>query len=352
METYKEVYIGIDLHSKHSMIGYMNQQGEYLSQQKMETTALNLTSYVVDIPAERKLLTIEQGNMAFWAANLLEAYVDHLIVCDPRHNALISASQNKNDALDTLRLCRLLRLGELKAVWIPKQMGIRRLFYEQVKEYQRVRKTLTSCKRQLQASLRHWGINCKLAPSDYQRPGRILDQVSQQILRDELAAKFRFVQVVQWQKDQQLARCTQTGSRFWEIAEFQKMPGMGPVGAHTFSGYLQTPHRFRRRGQLISYCKLAVRKHTSDGRRLRAERLSKAGHGCLKNVAHVAWKSAQSSDNEVRRFYQASLAGCGDPVHARLNTQRKILITLWSLWKNNQSYRPEKFFSGDGGSAR
>jgi transposase len=153
-------------------------------------------------------------------------------------------------------------------------------------------------------------------------------------------------------KNQQFDRLRRTGQDFWEIKEFQKMSGIGPVGAHMFSGYIQTPHRFRRRGQLISFCQLAVRKFTSDGRKVRNERLSKAGHGCLKNIAHVAWKTSVGKENEVNGFYEASLDRCGDPVKARLNTQRKILITLWSIWKNKNSYSPEKFFSGRGDSAR
>lgn len=352
MKTYKEVYIAIDLHSKYSMIGYMNQQGEYMGYQQVETTARNLINYVVSIPAERKQLTIEQGNMAFWAAEQLAGNVDRLIVCDPGHNALICRSANKNDQLDTLRLCKLLRLGELKPVWHPRQMGIRRLFYQQVKEYQRLRKSLTNHKRQLQASLRHWGINVKLAPGDYQAPEPILDQITEPMLLEHLQAKFSLVRELQASKDQQLARIEQTGTRFWEIAEFQKMPGIGPVGAHTFSAYIQTPHRFRRKGQLIRFCQLGVRKTSSDGRQLRTERLDKSGHGCLKHVGHVGWKAALKTDNEVSRFYQASLAACGNPVHARLNTQRKILITLWSIWKNKNTYNPEKFFSGSGDSTR
>lgn len=352
MNTYNQVYVGIDLHSKHSTVGYMNQEGQFIGQQEVRTTAINLINQVAAIPAERKHLTLEQSNMAFWAAEQLRDHVDRLIVCDPGYNSLISGSENKNDNLDTLRLCRLLRLGELKEVWRPTKMGLRRLFYSQVKEYQRLVKTLTIHKRQLQASLRHWGININLAKSDYCNPGRILDRVDRPLLAEELAAKFSFIQAITTQKDQQLKRVTQTGSPFWEIAEFQKMSGVGPVGAHTFSGYIQTPHRFRRRSQLIKFCKLGVRKFTSDGQKVRNECLSKAGHGCLKNLAHVAWKTSVGADNEVNGFYQASLAECGDPVHARLNTQRKILITLWSIWKNKSSYNPEKFFSGSGDSTR
>jgi len=334
------------------MIGYMNTEGQYLAQQQFRTTAMNLINQVAAIPAESKHLTIEQGNMSFWAAELLSDHVDELIVCDPRHNRLITQSANKNDRLDTHRLCKLFRLDELKEVWRPKQMGRRRVFYGQIKQYQRLTRTLTAYKNQLQAGLRHWGLNSKLTPSDYRDPGKILQKVSRPLLRQELKARFGFIRQLQTRKDHQFKRITETGRQFWEIAQFQKMPGVGPVCAHTFSGYIQTPHRFRRRGQLIRFCQLGIRKRSSDGRSLRAERLDKAGHGALKNVSHIAWKSAQKTDNEVRRFYQASLAKTGNPVNARLNTQRKILITLWSIWKHNQTYRPEKFFSGDGDSAR
>lgn len=352
MNKDNKVYISIDLHSNKSMIGYMNTNGQYLAQQQFQTTAMNLINQVAAIPAEAKHLTIEQGNQAFWAAELLSEHVDELIVCDPRHNRLITQSANKNDRLDTHRLCKLFRLGELKEVWRPKQLGRRRLFYGQIKEYQRLTRTLTAYKNQLQAALRHWGINVKLTASDYRDPGKILDQVDRPVLGEELAAKFEFIRQLQARKDHQFKRITRTGRQFWEIAEFQKMPGVGKVCAHTFSGYIQTPHRFRRRGQLIRFCQLAVRKRSSDGRQVRAERLDKAGHGVLKNVSHIAWKAAQKTDNEVRRFYRASLERTATPVNARLNTQRKILTTLWSIWKHKRTYRPEKFFSGDGDSAR
>lgn len=352
MKTFKTVYIAIDLHSKTSMIGYMNEDGQYMGHYRVATSRVNLINQVVAIPGEQKYLTLEQSNMAFWAAEQLHEYVDELIVCDPRHNALISRSENKSDHLDTLRLCTLLRMGSLRAIWRPKQLGIRRVFYHQVKEYQRLVKTMSIHKRQLGDSLRHWGINVKLTDKDYRNPEGILARADSQVLREELEAKFAFIQAIATQSRQQFRRIEKTGVQFWEIAEFQKMSGIGPVGAHTFSGYIQTPHRFARRGQLIGFCKLAVRKFTSDGTKVRNERLSKAGHGCLKNLAHVAWKASLAGDNEVSRFYRASLQRTGNPVHARLNTQRKILITLWRLWKKKQSYNPEKFFSGDGDSAR
>jgi hypothetical protein len=51
-------YIAIDLHHSHSVIGWMNQQGTYLGQQRFVITRTGLISRVVTIPGEPKHLTI------------------------------------------------------------------------------------------------------------------------------------------------------------------------------------------------------------------------------------------------------------------------------------------------------
>lgn len=347
------VYIAIDLHSNTSTIGYMNHQGEYCGHRQVQTTAPNLVNQVTAIPGKVKKLTLEQGNMAFWAGELLQEYVDELIVCDPRRNSLISRGENKNDGLDTLALCRLLRLGQLTEVWRPEKMGLRRLFFHQVKEYHRLVKTMAIHKRQLGDGLRHWGINIKLTRADYQRPEKVLSQVRNELLRQEFYQKMQMVEVLIQRKQLQSERMQATATAFDEVAEFKKIPGIGPVGACTFSGYIQNPNRFSRPGQLIKFCKLGVRHFTSDGKKVRNPRLSKAGHGVLKNLAHVAWKTSMNTNNEIDRYYRQQLDRSGNTVHARLATQRKILITMWALWKNNAHYDPDRFtYHGRGGSTR
>lgn len=352
MKDIETVYIGIDLHSNTSTIGYMNEQGEYCGHRQVKTTAMNLINQVSAIPGQVKKCTLEQGNMAFWAAELLSDYVDELIVCDPRYNALITRADNKSDELDAMSLCTLLQLNRLKEVWRPKQMGIRRLFFHQVKEYHRLTKSVSIHKRQLQDGLRHWGINTKVVNGDYNHPQELLSGISNVLLAEEFAEKIECIQYLSERKEQQLQRVKETGRLFWEIEEFLKIPGIGPVGSHTFSGYIQTPHRFRRAGQLIQFCQLGIRKFTSAGKKVRSERLNKAGHGRLKNLAHICWKSSLGADNEVNRYFQDCLECVGDPVHARLTTQRKILTTMWALWKNKEPYDANRFIYSCGDSTR
>jgi hypothetical protein len=46
----------------------------------------------------------------------------------------------------------------------------------------------------------------------------------------------------------------------------------------------------------------------------------------------------------VQRFYRASLERTHHVRHARLNTQRKILETLWQMWRHRAPFDPERFF--------
>ena len=117
------------------------------------------------------------------------------------------------------------------------------------------------------------------------------------------------------------------GRRYQETQEFQKIPGIGPISAHAFDAYIQTPHRFATKQKLWRYCKLGVRKHSSGGTRVRKEKLDPAGHGELKALSHRAVKEALGGEdkNEVQASYRASLQRTGDKTHPRLNTQRKIL---------------------------
>ena len=133
------------------------------------------------------------------------------------------------------------------------------------------------------------------------------------------------------------------GRNYTEIKEFKKIPGMGPIGAHTFDAYIQTPDRFAKTSQLWRYCRLAVTDRSSDGKPLGYKRLDKSGVGELKALSHRAFMSAMKGDNEVKRFYLQSLQRTHNHKHARLNTQRKILSVMLSIWKKGQPYRSELF---------
>ena len=64
----------------------------------------------------------------------------------------------------------------------------------------------------------------------------------------------------------------------------------------------------------------------------------------MKAISYRAYLQAtKRRSGPVWDFYQASLRQTGSTTHARLNTQRKILLTLWTLWLTGREFDPNQF---------
>ena len=68
------------------------------------------------------------------------------------------------------------------------------------------------------------------------------------------------------------------------------------------------------------------------------------GHGVLKAMSYRAWLyCTHQKSGVVWDFFQASLERTGSPVHGRLNTRRKIIVTLWSCWLEGKEFDEARF---------
>ena len=104
----KIAYLAIDVHARNCVLGHMNVKGEFLGTKTFPTSEKNMIDAVKSIPAKEKYLTFEEGNLAYWAAQVISPYVMEVISCDPKENALIYRGPNKRDKIDTKKLCRQL----------------------------------------------------------------------------------------------------------------------------------------------------------------------------------------------------------------------------------------------------
>ncbi|WP_263841471.1 hypothetical protein [Salinibacter sp.] len=107
-------YIGLDVHSRTCTMAWMNGEGTYQGTTTFETSGENLREGVGHVKADKKAPGLEEGPLAFWNARVLEEAVDHLVVCDPLENYLISRSARKDDVADAKALARLLQKLSLR----------------------------------------------------------------------------------------------------------------------------------------------------------------------------------------------------------------------------------------------
>ena len=346
----KQVYLSIDAHARHCVLGIMNCRGNFLYSIRFTTCETELIKNVKDVEAGKKILAIEEGPLTFWIAQTLRPYVDEIVISDPRETPLISRNAMKRDKLDVRNLCRLLRLGELKQVYHPEDDD-RAIFKAAVQQYIDIRNQQTSIKQKIKAKYRGWGVPDVEGMCVYnsEKKEGYLKKVKAQAVRNQLERLYSLLSTTLEMKVSALKEVIRLSRKYPEIKEFLKVPGVGIIGAITFNAYIQTPYRFRRKQHLWRYSNLAVTDRSSDGKPLAHKRLDRAGNGELKAMSYRAFLAAlnRKDENEVRQFYNRSLQQTRNQTRARLNTQRKILSVLHGVWRRKEVYRPELFLGSE-----
>ena len=340
----KIAYLGIDVHARHCVLGHMDGKGSFLGNRTFSTSEQNIIEALKNIKAKEKYLALEESNLAYWVAQVARPYVTEVISSDPKENALIYRSANKRDKVDTQKLCRLLRLGELKRVYQPES-DHRAIFKGAVQHYIDLRDQQVRLKNKIKALYRHWGVIEIGGQAVYgvkQRPD-YLKKVKHLHIRNQLLRLYTLMDETESMQQRALKSMKQLGRKYSEIKEFEKIPGIGEILAHIFDAFIQTPERFASKKKLWRYCRLGVTEHSSDAKPLGFKRLDRSGIGELKSLAYRAWLCAMKGDNEVRRFYLGSCRRSSTRVHARLNTERKILAVMYGLWKRGEAYNVKGF---------
>ena len=340
----KIAYLAMDVHANNCVLGEMDFKGNFRGNQSFSTSEQNIINALKNIKAKEKYLTLEESNLAYWAAQIASACVTEVIPCDPKENALIYKGPHKKDKIDTKKLCRLLRLGELKRVYHPENDD-RAIFKAAARHYIDLRDQQITLKQKIKAMYRYWGVIDVAGEAVYsiKKRNHYLKQIKHLHIRNQLDRLYCLMDEAESMQGKALKAMKRMGRKYSEIKEFKKIPGIGDISANIFDAFIQTPDRFAKRSRLWRYCRLGITDRSSDGKPLGYKRLDRSGISELKALTYRAWMSALKSDNEVRRFYSDSLRRTFSRVHARLNTQRKIIAVMYGIWKRGEAYRPQLF---------
>jgi len=216
----KEAYMAIDAHARHCVLGVMDETGRYCDDWRFATTETELVRHVVAVKAPKKRLAIEEGPLAYWIAQTLKPHVEEVFICDPRENALIGRAANKRDETDTAKLCRLLRLGELKRVYHPAE-DHRAVFKAAVQSYLDLVDQQARLKQKIKAKYRQWGVAVSDTVKVYhpKRRESYLAQLGSPAVREQLRRLYELLEVARQGKRQALRQVVELGRRYPEIAK-------------------------------------------------------------------------------------------------------------------------------------
>jgi len=340
-------YIGMDVHKESISIAVRNAAGKIVMECVIETKASMILQFIDGLRGDLQV-TFEEGTSAAWLYDLLKPHVTKLVVCDPRKNKSMREG-NQSDKIDARRLAELLRLDHLTTVYHGEH-GLRAL-KELVRSYLTVTKDQSRVMSRIKAIYRSWAIPCSgkqvygsrhraewlgkiPEPGVHRRAEFYYQQLDAlRVLRQEVRRDL----LVESKKH-----------KIWK--RLCEIPSIGPIRAAELLSILQTPHRFRTKRQLWTYCGLGVVTSSSADHELengqlrrRKKRVETRGlnENCnhdLKNLLKGAAVVASLQPGPFAEFYAALLAKGMRPEMARLTLARKIATIVLIVWKKGVSF--------------
>jgi transposase len=335
-------YIGADVHSNSTELA-IERNKKIVQRYKLPTSIVALTNVLDSLKGE-KHLAIEEGPMAGWLYRNLRMKVDELIVCDPRRNKLVDSDGDKDDKIDATKLACLLRGNFLRPVYHSDDVGRTELKHWVSLYHDRVRDAVRNINK-IRSRCRMHGISIpRLVVRRAKARDKWLSKVSNQTPARQLELLWIGYDATSQQVRIARRRLSVLSGKYKIIKFWSLLPGIGLVRATTLFAYLDTPWRFKRKNKLWKYCGVGLQRTTSGtdkkGRPKPARlQLPWAVNRTLKNAILGAAASAINQKNNLfRQHYERMLEDGIMPSNARHAVARKLLTTMWAMWKTNSRF--------------
>lgn len=277
-------------------------------------------------------LVLEASTNSFRLADELAPHVGKLVVADPRQTRGAVSRAATTDQNSAEALARLLASDFVRAVWVPPQeiRSLRNL----VELRLRLAKVRTASVNRIRALLRQ-----ELVPG---RPELVEDAVRSQIGADPWLQSFcgSLFRTRDFLRDecQRVDETLHSWSRASQDARLlMSIPGIGPLVAACIVADVGDIKRFDSPGRLCAYAGLVPRVHNS-GQLHRSGRITRAGRRSLRWAIGVAAMSASQVDGPLKQF-RLKLCERRPKAVAMAACARKLLTTVWRVWKSGEPYQ-------------
>jgi transposase len=329
-------YIGLDVHKQTIAYCIKTAAGERVDQGTLEASRPALESWAATLPPLWQG-ALEATPFSGWIYDALEPYAADLAVAHPAALEAITRAKKKSDAIDSEKLCDLLRVDLLPRVWMPPRewRELRRL----LRFRNRLVEQATWHKNRIATALMELGepyVKSRLHAKSYFYP--LLDALEageeDALLlcasRDRLEETARLARLI----EKKLVRHPLLERR---VALLQTIPGVGVMTALTWALEIGDLARFRTLDQIVSYCGLCARLDESAGKSKRGP-LSKQRNRHLQRVLIEAAKLAPRFNAELAALY-ARECERGDRNRATIEVARALVARLRAVDRRGTAYK-------------
>ena len=233
----QEKYIGMDVHQATISVAVMDSNGKLTMECILETKADTILEFLHGLRGTISV-TFEEGTSAAWLHDLLKPHVAHLVVCDPRKNALLKDG-SKSDRIDARKLADLLRGNQLHPVYHGEH-GVRTL-KELGRSYQTLTKDVTRVMSRIKSLYRSWAIPCSgttvYAPRHRAEWLAKIPQPGVRLRAERLYQQLDLLQPVRQEARRDLLR---ESHKHHAVKLLRQIPSIGPIRAALLVALLQT----------------------------------------------------------------------------------------------------------------
>jgi transposase len=242
-----------------------------------------------------------------------------VVVAHPGLLRLIFRSKRKTDRLDAEKLAKLLFLGEVPAVHVPRAEV--RAWRELITFRRKLIQKRTRAKNGVRALLRSVGMVPPRRPGLWTRRGLAwlktveFAQPMHALKRDLLVDEIEALSVQVRRVEHELQRYSKNHPA---VAQLQSIPGIGLRTAEAVAAFLDDPHRFRSAKAVGSYFGLVPAQDQS-GQTNRLGHITREGSATVRQLlTEATWQAVRRSPT-VRAYFERIMRNDRD--------RRKIAVT-------------------------
>jgi transposase len=343
-------YVGLDVHKATIVAAVHDASGKCVISSIIETKAETIRAFIKGLTGTVHV-TFEEGTHAAWLFDLIKPLVAEVVVCNPRHNALLQ-SGNKSDKIDANKLADLLRCGLLKSVYHEahgtqslKQLA--QCYETLVVDSIRVMNRIKALYRGRGIDCSGSGVYCESQRKDW------LAKLEEPGTRSRAESLYTQLESLKKLRRQARNELIKESRRRPACKLLTPVPGLGPVRVALILATVVTPFRFRTKRQLWTYVGLAVVTKTSAEYKIVGGQIQKRNkptmtRGLNRNYNRRLKKVFKSAALDATRtepfasYYRDLIEKGRSPEIARVNIARKLAALVLSLWKRGEEYDSQR----------
>lgn len=325
-------FIGLDAHSTTSTFAVVDEKGQCVLRDTVNTSEKNLCAVINRINGERHL-TFEESTISQWLFIHLREKVDNLLVCNPVYVAKKQGA--KTDFRDALHLAQELRTGHLSPVYHDTSHWIQ--LRVSVSGYLDVVEEIVRTKNRLKAVFRAEVIKTD-ENSFYKNKGRVseLHHSSSRFVAERLFAQ---VEHLEEEKNKYLDLFRSNQKKYRPIRNLMTIPGISLIRSNIIVALVCQPARFVNKHQFWGYCMLVRHIQKSGGRVYGNKRVF--GRRELRDVFLGAAENAMRTQTSLRDYYDALRAKGKSHKDSKVALARMVAAIALSCLKNNEVYHDD-----------